>query len=184
MLRLTIFAGLTLSAVCHAAVCQSKHPATAELPKVMVKGFAFAVTGTVTVTPSTITFSSPDPDTTPVNGNTTATVMWSMNGGNNTWTLGVNATAASFASCPAVPVNAVKFSCSSATPGGNGNPHAVCTPGTLTLSTTAQTIASGTRQGNGSSPFTVVVAFTFSDAWNYPANSSCTLNLTYTASGN
>ena len=64
---------------CHAADGTSKRQlAAVALPKVILRKFAFLVTGSVAVSPSTITFSSPDPDTTPVNGNTTATIMWSM----------------------------------------------------------------------------------------------------------
>ena len=182
-LRLTICACLIFSTVCHAAVCKSTRPgAVAAFPKIMVKTFAFAVTGGVTATPSTITFSSPDPDFTPVNGNSTATISWSMNGLLNSWSLTVNAASSSFHSCPSVPLSAIQFQCTSATAGLLGN--ATCATGTRTLSTSPQTIASGTAQGSGLSPFSVVVSFTFTDAWNYPANSSCTLNLTYTASGN
>jgi len=182
--RLTICACLILSTVCRAADCASKRPVSAlVLPKILLRDLPFSVTGSVTVTPSTITFSSPDPDTTPVSGNTTATVRWSMNGGATAWSLRVNASGSSFASCPSVPMSAIKFTCSSATPGGGSTPNATCSSGTFTLSTSPQTIASGTREGNGSAPFTVVVAFTFTDAWNYPASSSCTLSLTYTATG-
>ena len=182
-LRLTICVLLIFAAVCRADDRASKRPvAAAALLKTIVQRFAFAITGSVTVVPSTITFTSPDPDTTPVNGNTTATTTWSMNGGTNTWTLGVNAAAASFASCPLVPLSAVHFTCSSAAKGSGANASATCTSGTFTLSTSPQTIASG-KQGSGTSPFTVVVAFTFTDAWQYPANSSCSLNLTYTATG-
>jgi hypothetical protein len=183
-LRQNICVLLTFAAVCQAGDRASKRPMEAtELLKTILKPFAFAVTGSVTVTPATITFTSPDPDTTPVNGSSTATISWKMNGGTNSWTLGVNAAAASFTSCPLVSLSAVKFTCSSATPGGGGSPTASCASGTFTLSTSQQTIASGTHQGNGAAPFTVVVAYTFTDAWKYPANSSCSLNLTYTATG-
>ena len=44
-----IYACLIFSTVCHAAVCRSKRPvAAAALPNIMVKTFAFAVTGSVT----------------------------------------------------------------------------------------------------------------------------------------
>ena len=175
---------LISSSVCGAADWASRRPIPAvALPKVMVNGLAFAVMGSVTVSPPTITFSSPDPDTTPVNGSATATVAWRMTGGpNKTWSLALNATSASFAGCPSVPVSAVQFSCQSVTPGDRGDGN--CAGGTFTLSTTPSApIASGGKQGGGQSHFVVVIGFTFTDAWKYPANSSCTLTLTYTASG-
>jgi hypothetical protein len=153
--------------------------AHAPLIKEIFKSFVAAVTGSVSVTPSTITFNSPDPDTTPVSGSTAGTVMWSMNGGNLGWSMTVSAAAASFTGCPAVPLSAVQFSCGSVTPGGGGNPNGSCSAGTFTLSTTPQTIASGTKQGNGSSPFSATVTFTFTDAWKYPASSSCSIQLNY-----
>jgi hypothetical protein len=141
-----------------------------------------AVAGAVTVSPSSISFTAADPDVTPSNGSTTGTISWRMNGFFNPWTLTVAAAASSFSGCPAVPLNAVTVRCNSATPGAFGNAN--CAAGTFNLSTTPVTIASGTLQGIGLTPFTVTVAFTFTDNWKYPANSSCALNLIYTASGN
>src|SRR5262245_30419497 len=103
-----------------------------------IRRFAAAVTGSVMVTPSTISFNSPDPDTTPVSGNTVGTVTWSMNGGNVPWSMTLSAGAASFTGCPAVPLSAIQFSCSSVTPAGGGNPNGACSAGTFTLSTTPQ----------------------------------------------
>jgi hypothetical protein len=176
---LTICVLLLCSTICPAAERTSRRPAAAAALLNVVKPLAFAITGTVMAVPSTITFTSPDPDVTPVNGNTTATISWSMNGILNTWTLSVNAAASSFTSCPLVPVSAVKVQCSSATPGLLGSAN--CAGGTLTLSTSPQTIASGTQGLSGTT--TVTVMFTFTDAWKYPANSSCSLSLTYTATG-
>ena len=182
-LRLTICVLFISAAVCRGDDRVAKRPVdAAALLQTILKPFAFAVTGSVTVVPATITFTSPDPDTTPVNGNSAATITWKMNGGTNTWTLGVNAATASFTSCPLVASGAVKFTCSSATKGSGANASATCASGTFTLSTSPQTVASG-QQGNGTTAFNVVVAYTFTDAWKYPANSSCSLNLTYTATG-
>ena len=179
ILHLTI-AALLLAGPVSAAGRKQRHPVAAvAFIKGILKTFAAAVTGSVTVTPSTITFNSPDPDTTPVSGSTVGTVMWSMNGGNVLWSMIVSAAAASFTSCPAVPLSAIQFSCSSVTPGGGGNPNGTCSAGTLTLSTTPQTVATGTRQGNGSAPFAATVAFTFTDAWKYPASPSCSIQINY-----
>jgi hypothetical protein len=175
---------LIISTVCGAADSGTKFPwGAVALPGILLRGPALAVIGAVTVTPSTISFFSPDPDITPAGGSSEATISWRMDGGARPWTLTVAAASSSFMSCSAVPLSAVRFSCQSAARGG-GLANASCASGTFTLTTLPQTIASGTRQGSGSSPFTIRVAFTFTDAWNYPANSSCSLNLTYTASGN
>jgi hypothetical protein len=178
-LRQALCAFAIFSAVCRAADCTAKRPlAVAALLNPMIKTFAFTMTGSVMASPATITFTSPDPDTTPTNGNTTATISWGMSGVSS-WSLSVNAAAASFTGCPLVPRSAVQFQCTSATPALLGN--ASCSAGTFTLSSSPQTIASGTVQGTGTA--TVIVAFKFTDAWKYPANSSCSLNLTYTATG-
>ncbi len=179
-LRLAICALAIGSVFCRAADRTANRSETvAALFRPIANKLAFAITGSVMAAPSTITFTSPDPDITPVNGTSTATISWSMNGFFNSWSLSVNAASASFASCPLVPTSAVQYQCTSATPGSFGN--ASCTAGTFTLSISPRTIASGTAQGTGTT--TVVVAFKFTDAWKYPAGSSCSLSLTYTATG-
>src|SRR5437879_870452 len=163
MPRLAICGLVMVSTVGRAADFTAKRPAAvAALFMPVAKRLAFAITaGSVMAAPSMITFTSPDPDITPVNGNTTATITWSMSGLLNSWTLSVNANSASFAGCPLVPASAVQYQCTSATPGTLGN--ASCTAGTFTLSSSPQTIASGTSQGLGGTT-TVVVAFKFTDA--------------------
>jgi len=140
---------------------------------------ATTITGP-TVLPSSIKFSSPDPDITPVSGNTPATIVWTMTGNKHgNWSLAVQAAAASLTSCPAVPVSAIKVQCTSAIPTGGGGPNATCTSGALTLSTAAQTLASGINEGDPGT-ITVNASFTFTDAWRYPASSACSVQLTYT----
>lgn len=169
--------------VCRADDLASKRlAAVAMFPKCLRQMPPMAITGAVTVSPSSISFNAADPDVTPSNGSTTGTISWVMNGIFNPWTLTVAADASSFSGCPSVPVNAVTVRCNSATPGTFG--LANCAAGTFNLSTTPVTIASGNRQGIGFTPFTISVVFTFTDNWKYPANSSCVLNLIYTASGN
>ena len=138
-----------------------------------------------TITPTTITFSSPDPDASPVNGSSTATIVWSNSGGsaNVGWTLGVQANSSAMVLCGSVPVSAVRVQCNSVSSTGTGNPIGNCANGALALTTSPQTIASGNRQGNPGN-FSVVLTFTFTDSWKYPANSSCSLNLTYTITAN
>ena len=139
---------------------------------------ATTITGP-TVSPATISFTSPDPDQTPVNGSSTATIQWTMSGNTlGSWSLTVQSVSSSLGSCPAVPASAVSFQCNSATPDTLGN--ASCSSGSFSLSTSPQTIASGTRQGAGVSPTTVTISFTFTDAWKYPASSSCSVQIIYT----
>jgi hypothetical protein len=150
---------------------------------VIVANATFAATTVTgpTITPSTITFSSPNPDATPTNGSSTATIQWNMQGNpTNLFTLTVQASSSSMTGCPAVPVSAIQVQCTSFTSGAQGASGA-CNSGSFALSTSPQTIASGAKQGNGQSGGTTVIAsFTFTDAWKYPASSSCSLQLTYT----
>src|SRR5262245_29643525 len=111
-LRLTICLCLIVSVV-SAADRKSQRPiaAAAYLKGVIARTFAAAISG-LGASPSTITFNAPDPDTTPTaSGNTAATVTWTMNGGNNTWSLAVNATSSSLTNCPLVPVSAITYQC-------------------------------------------------------------------------
>ena len=150
---------------------------------VIVANTTFAATTVTgpTISPWTITFSSPNPDAGPVNGSSTATVQWSMHGNPTAlWSLTVQATSSSMTGCGAVPVSAIQVQCTSLTSGATGASGS-CSSGSFALSTSPQTIASGAKQGNGNSGSTVAtVAFTFTDAWKYPASSSCSLQLTYT----
>ena len=132
----------------------------------------------LTATPGTITFNSPDPDTTPPNGSSSATVQWTMRGNRlGTWSVSVKAGAATLVNCPAVPVTAIKVQCLTLTPENAG--VGACVTGTFALSTIGQTIASGTREG-AAGVTTMTVAFTFTDSWQYPASSACSAQITYT----
>ncbi len=138
---------------------------------------ASTITGR-TITPGTITFTSPDPDTTPVNGSSSATIQWGMTGNKNgNWTVTVQAPSSVMTGCPSVPISAIRFQCTSfnAETGGQGN----CASGSFPLSTASQTVASGNREGTGGTN-TATVVFTFTDAWKYPASTSCSIQLTYT----
>ena len=187
LLRLTLCACL-ISATASAA---EQTPRRAAVPVVLVKrilkNFAFAVNpAVVTATPSTITFTSPDPDTTPTSGSSVSTVTWTMDGNNKTWSVTAHATSASFTGCTAIPVSAVQFSCSGFTNLGGGTKNGGCVSGTFTLSTTPQTIASGTAQGNGSGTSSFTASFTFTDAWKYPASpgSTCSISINYDVTAN
>jgi hypothetical protein len=173
---------LTLCALWIApAVCLGASPAL-QLPVVAMACTSFLATSITgpTISPAAITFTSPDPDVTPASGSSTATVQWIMSGNSSgAWSITVQSISSSLANCPAVPVSAITLQCSSATASGSGFPRASCTAAALTLSTTPQTIATGTREGNPGT-INVAVAFTFTDAWKYPASSSCTLQITYT----
>jgi hypothetical protein len=138
---------------------------------------ATTITGP-TVSPSTITFSSPNPDVTPANGSTAATIQWAMAGNaGGAWSAAVQATSSSLTGCPAVPVSAIKFQCTSLSLATNG--AGTCSSGTFTLSTSPQTVASGSKQGKSGNTV-ATVSFTFTDGWKYPASSSCSTQLTYT----
>ena len=132
----------------------------------------------LTATPGTITFNSPDPDTTPATGSSSATVRWTMQGNRlGTWSVSVQAGAATLVNCPAVPVSAIKIQCLTLTPENAG--AGACVAGTFALSTTGQTISNGTREGT-TGVTTMTVAFTFTDSWQYPASSACSAQITYT----
>lgn len=137
---------------------------------------------TLTVSPATISFSATNPGTVPVvSGSSTVKATWTAqgSGGTNTWTLTVRAAASTFTNCATVPVSAVTVSCSAASISGGGT--AGC-GGSFPLSTTAQTVASGT-DSNVNRNYSVTLNFTLADSWSYIAETSpaCTLSLTYTA---
>jgi len=143
--------------------------------------FAATTITRLTISPSTITFSSSNPNVTPRNGNSTATIQWNMQGNATAlFSLTVQAASSSMSGCAAVPVSAIEVQCTAFTTGANGASGS-CNSGRFALSTSPQTIASGAKQGNGQSGNTAAtVSFTFTDAWKYPASSSCSLQLTYT----
>jgi hypothetical protein len=173
---------LTLCALWIApAVCLGASP-TLQLPVVAMAYTSLLATSIAgpTISPAAITFASPDPDVTPASGSSTATVQWIMSGNAaGAWSVTVQSVSSSLANCPAVPVSAVTLQCTTATVSGSGTPRASCNAAALTLSTSPQTIASGTREGNPGT-INVTVSFKFTDAWKYPASSSCSLQITYT----
>jgi hypothetical protein len=137
----------------------------------------------MSATPSTIQFSANDPGSA-VAGNSTATVQWTITGGvnGNTWTLSVYANSTTFTGCTTVPASAVGVTCTSATHTGT-RPTATCeSGGPFTLPTTApgQEVASGNEGSAGTHTFTVVLTYQFTDSWEFIANASCPLTITYT----
>ena len=134
-----------------------------------------------TIVPASIDFTASDPDAAPIGGSSVANVIWGMQGGlpSSDWALRIHSASPALLLCPDVPASAVTLRCTALTLAGNGNPKGNCAAGAITLSTTPQTVASGSRTG-GSSNLTATIAFTFNDSWRYPANPSCSLDLTYT----
>lgn len=172
--------GATL-VVLFAAIAQGRHPA----PASRVRSFATispqASSFTVNVTPASISFNATNPDSVPVvAGNASASVTWQALSGGNNWNLKVQASSPSFANCPAVPVSAVRVSCSSASVGSLGG-SAACS-GSFPLSTAAQQVAGG-AEGVVAYNYSVTITFTLADSWKYIAetNPACSLTLTYTA---
>jgi hypothetical protein len=137
-----------------------------------------ATVGTVSASPATISFTATDPDLGSVPGSAASTVSWTTTGGltTSTWTLQVQAAAASFTGCGTVPTSAVTATCGSVTGGTSG----ACKPA-ITLSTTAQQVATGKESTSLNAPYSVILNFKLADSWKYIAKSSCTLTLTYTA---
>jgi hypothetical protein len=134
--------------------------------------------GTVSATPSTISFTSTNPDSGTVSGSSSATVSWTTSGGSSssTWNLKVQAAASSFTSCATIPTSAVTVTCNSVSGGSSG----ACKSAVTLSSTTAQQVASGKESTSTNAPYSVTLNFTLTDSWEYIANSSCTLSLTYT----
>jgi len=149
----------------------------------LVSATWLAAQGTITgptITPSLITFPSPNPDATPTNGSSQVTIQWVMdNNPKGTWSLTVQAPSSSLAGCPAVPVSAIQFTCVSLTTQKEADGQGACVSGTYPLSTGAQIVASGPKEGKTNTS-TAVVSFTFTDSWKYPASSSCSVQLIYT----
>jgi hypothetical protein len=139
----------------------------------------------MSATPATIQFTANQPGTgTPVAGNSSATVTWKINGGasGNTWTLSVYANSTAFTGCTTVPASAVGVSCSTASVTGAGA-TATCTSGgpfTLPTSSPGQQVASGNEGNSSSHTYTVVLTYKFTDSWEFIANTSCPLTITYT----
>ena len=161
-------------------VIQSLSPADSPIP------LATGVSG-LTATPATLQFTANNPGSA-VAGNSSATVGWSISGGasGNTWTLSVYANSATFTGCTTVPASGVGVSCSSASATGTRASANCQSGGPFTLPTTApgQQVASGHEGSSGptvggSSTFSVVLNYQFTDSWQYIAN-TCPLTITYT----
>jgi hypothetical protein len=133
--------------------------------------------GTVSASPSTISFTSTNPDAGSVSGSASSTVSWNTSSGSSssTWNLKVQAAASSFTGCATVPTSAVTVTCSSVSGGSSGACESA-----VALSTTGQKVATGKESTSTSAPYSVTLNFTLTDSWEYIANSSCTLSLTYT----
>ena len=140
---------------------------------------------TLNASPATITFTTTsNPNTTPaVAGSATASLTWTAFSifDNNNWTLTVQASGATFANCPWVPVSAVTVTCSSASVSGLGG-SASCS-GAFPLSTAAQQVAGGVVGALFSYSYSVTINFTLADSWKYIAEQSpaCSLTLNYLA---
>ena len=135
-------------------------------------------------TAPSLQFSSTGPlGTVTISPSNPSTITWSVGSGNkaNTWTLSVQAPSVSLVNCTQIPISAITIQCISANSGGLTRS---CNATSATaLSTSPITIASGT-QNSSSDAYSVSVQFALTDKWNYPANTSCSLNLTYTAQFN
>lgn len=156
----------------------------ARRPQPVALGLPFALAPSVVglnAVPATVSFSATDPDLGSVTG-TPSTVSWNIQPGNNasTWTLTVQASAASFTGCSGVPVSAVTVTCNSATVSGGAGTGTCAGPFAL-LSTLSQTVAAG-QQGNGNRSYTVTITFALADSWQYVGALAppCTSILTYT----
>jgi hypothetical protein len=167
-----------LFALCSASQTFAQRKASVVVPSNIIMPMAGPTTlSAISASPSTISFTATDPDLGSVAGSSAATISWMTSSGNknNTWTLAVQASAASFTSCPTVPTSAVKATCTGVTGGNNGS----CGGG-INVSTVPQQVASGKEANGANKAYSVTLNFTLADSWSYIAGSSCTLNLTYT----
>lgn len=134
-----------------------------------------------TVSPAGATFAaSLDPDATVSPVSSTAQWYLRMGAVVQSWTLQVNANSATVLNCPKVPLSAFRITCVSVTAPFLGN--GACTSGSLPVSTTSQTLASGSQILLGGT-YTVTLQISFTDSWRYPAAlaSGCSLSLSYVA---
>jgi len=130
----------------------------------------------------TILFKANSPGSAIAGGS--ATVKWTISGGasGNTWTLSVYANSAAFTGCSTVPASAVGVTCSSASHTGTGATSTCQSGGPFSLSTTApgQQVASGNEGNSSSHTYTIVLNYQLTDSWEFIANASCPLTVTYT----
>jgi len=130
----------------------------------------------------TIQFNANNPGSAVAGGS--ATVKWTITGGasGNTWTLSVYANSTTFSGCSTVPASAVGVSCSSASHTGSAATSTCESGGPFALPTTApgQEVASGNEGNTNSHTYTIVLNYQLTDAWDFIANASCPLTVTYT----
>jgi hypothetical protein len=131
------------------------------------------------ITPAGATFAaSLDPDATvaPVS----STAQWDIRKGNllQPWTLRVYANSAAVTNCPKVPLSAFRLACVSVSGPSPGSGS--CVAGSVPVTTSPQTLASGTvlvKRGT----YTTTLRLEFVDSWRYPAAlaTGCSLSLSY-----
>jgi hypothetical protein len=131
----------------------------------------------VSVSPQTVTFRSTDPDATPVAA--ASTVSWTVWLGSGAWSLSVRANSPTLTNCPSVPVSAIRVRCVSVSVGGIPAGSGSCAQ-PFALSTTAQTVASGT-QGRLVAGYNISLSYEFTDSWRYRGATAppCSLTLTH-----
>ena len=158
----------------------SSRPALAAPKPLAVSNFTVYPIGSVS-------FAATDPDSPTVSGSSSITVsgLIGPTTGGESFKLEAYSVNPSFSSCPtAIPVSAVTITCASLFNPGN---NAVSCAAPIELSTSKQTVASGTLPDAGSSTsFWVNFTYALTDKWTYIAqtSSSCTLNVTYVATVN
>jgi hypothetical protein len=142
---------------------------------------AMGTLGSLSANPGTISFQANNPDLGVVSGSSPGNLTWMLLGGSplQNWTLSVQAGSSTFVGCATIPISAVRVNCSSATVSGGGGTGG-CS-GSFPLSTTSQQVAGG-NEGDGTNSYSVLMNFTLDESWRYKANSTCTLNLTYSVS--
>ncbi len=136
----------------------------------------------MSVAPASLSFNGTDPDLVAISASNPITVNFTMSGGKNKdqWSLEVWAGATTFASCPLVEDHAVTITCTSAIVGYAGGGGTASCSNQITLSASAQTVASGKQDTGSNRPFTVTLAAVLNDQWRFTATTTpCTLTLNY-----
>ena len=142
----------------------------------------FTVNGSTS--PAAIRFTANNPGGT-IAGSATALLDMNVpNQNHNPWTITVQA-AASTMNCgtaTAVPVSAIRVTCSGAYHPGSHQGSAACSGAFALSSGSAQTIVSGTLSTTNGD-YGATVTFTLNDSWNYIATTgqSCSVNINYVA---
>src|SRR5260370_13057533 len=100
-----------------------------------------------TVGTANVTIAGTNPTTTPSpSGSVTLTADLKNSSSGNAWNITIKSAASTFSGCTTVPLNAITASCSVTPPAG-----AAGTCNSVALSTTAQTLVSGTESSGVSS---------------------------------